>query len=840
MKLPPPGDDLVLKSATEVPILSSEWQAKQDPDSMKEDGMNSRAKTALALAALSLTSFVLPAGAKDIPAQLPDPDGEVGDATRPVKVYILAGQSNMVGMGNLSGARCRYSGIYLTADPAAPKGPTYIYPVGSYRISAQGVYASADAKAGSGAAASIYKGAYDSARDYDKAEPESTETVALGVVQGALPTVSGPHTVVVRGFIDVPEPGSYTVNPGYGDSSYNVMELDGKEVYRKDAGGRAVKRKVALEAGKRYPVKITYFKGGSTAFWMSQEDLAGKGDLEIVTKRDRKFPHLIDDEGKWTVRKDVWYQDARINFKGSPLSPTSNGRSIGPELGFGHVMGTYHDEQVLLIKTAMGNRALGFDFRPPSSGRKAPDNKWESLEYKLMVEGVRKTLDQIDKIVPGYTGQGHEIAGFVWWQGHKDGGTPELIAEYEQNLVNLINDVRKEFKAPRMPAVIATVGFGGHNMADKYLKILAAQMAVGDPKQHPEFAGTVASVDIRNFWREVDQSPVSQDYHYNRNAETYMLVGDALGRAMVKLLGGKAEALPQAARPKPAAPKAGPEPAERDSAAARAALAPIIMDGMVPAFIANPGHNAALSSEASGARPKRVSQFLRGATYRLTQFYRAAGVHDYDWHTFGPDLRKLEWDYYSFDPKETKPKDKGSRFRKVTCPEGMANWFAPDFDAGKAGWKSGLPPFGQLGGELKPLRESCAQAICGCGTPPKTLWEKEVLLVRGTFEIPPLREGHRYRIVVGGSAHVNAGEGFAIYVNGKLLAQSNAGVGKRQGGQPRGGHIYADFRDEFKGGKVTVAAMSFLRYNHPRIKPYPPSGHLTLWMEEAKIPPVGK
>ena len=106
--------------------------------------------------------------------------------------------------------------------------------------------------------------------------------------------------------------------------------------------------------------------------------------------------------------------------------------------------------------------------------------------------------------------------------------------------------------------------------------------------------------------------------------------------------------------------------------------------------------------------------------------------------------------------------------------------------------------------------------------------------------MPPLREGHRYRIVVGGSAHVNAGEGYAIYVNGKLLAQSNAGVGKRQGAQPRGGHIYADFRDEFKGGKVTIAATSFLRYNHPRIKPYPPSGHFTLWMEEAKMPPVGK
>ena len=797
--------------------------------------------TVVTLAAVALAGLVLPASAKELPAQLPDPDGKAPDATKPVKVYILAGQSNMVGMGNLSGARCRYSGIYLTADPAAPKGPMGIWRVGNYKIGAHGVSVSADAKAGKGATASLYKGACDPATDYDKAKPVKAETVALGVARGALPAISGPHTVVVRGFVDVPESGNYTINPGYGDSAYNVMELDGKEVYRKDVGGQAVKQKVALEAGKRYPVKITYFKGGSTAFWLSQEDLLGNGDLEIVTKREKKFPWLIDDKGAWTVRKDVYYYDARIHFKGSPLSATSNGRSIGPELGFGHVMGTFHDEQVLLIKTAMGNRSLGFDFRPPSSGRTDPDNKWESLEYKLMVEGVRKTLDQIAKIVPGYKGQGYEVAGFVWWQGHKDSFTPALIDEYEKNMVNMIKDVRKEFKAPKMPAVIATVGFGGHNMADKFLKILKAQMAVGDPKKHPELAGTVASVDTRDFWREVDESPVSQDYHYNRNAETYMLVGDALGRAMVRLLGGKAESLPQAPRPKPAAQEPTSEPTEQARAAAQAALAPIIMDGIAPAYIANPRYNAALLREASGEKPKRASQFLWGAMYGLGNCYRAAGVHDYDWHPFGPDLRNVKWEYFSFDPPEKLPKEKGNRYRKVTYPEGMANWFAPDFDAAKAGWKKGLPPFGQLDGKLEALGKCdySGGSCCGCGVTPRTLWEKEVLLIRGTFEIPPLKEDRRYRIVVGGSAHVNAGEGYAIYVNGKLLAQSSAGVGKRQGGQPRGGHIYADFRDEFRGGKVTIAATSFLRYNNPR-GIIPPRGHFTLWMEEAKIPPVGK
>jgi len=798
-------------------------------------------KTVLTLAAVAIAILVLPAAAKEIPAQLPDPDGKAPDTTKPVKVYILAGQSNMVGMGTISGAKCRYTGIYLSADPDAPKGPMSVYRVGNYKIDSLGVYLSADPKSGNGAKASIYKGVYDPTKDYDKAKPAKKTTVALGVVQGTLPAISGPHTIVVRGYIDVPESGMYSINPGYGDSSHNVMELDGNEVYRKNVGGQAVKQNVALEAEKRYAVKITYFKGGSTALWMSKMDLLGKGDLEIVTKREKKFPNLIDDKGNWTVRNDVYFYEAELSFSGGWLTvpPRPGKTTIGPEVQFGHIMGYAHDEQVLVIKTSNGNRSLGFDYRPPSSGRTQPDNEWEGKSYRLMIEGVHKTLGDIKDIMPGYEGQGYQIAGFVWWQGHKDSGTPENIADYEKNLTNLINDVRAEFKAPEMPAVVATVGFGGYDMADKFLQILKAQMAVGDPKKHPEFAGTVASVDTRDFWREVDESPMSQDYHYNRNAETYMLVGDALGRAMVRLQGGKAEALAQAPRPKPAAQQASGEPTERDEAAAKAALAPIIMDGMAPGYIANPRYNAALLSEASGERPKRVSQFLWGAMYGLNLCYRAAGVYDYDWHMFGPDLRSMEWEYFSFDPPESKPKEKGSRFRKVTYPEGMTNWFAADFNAGKAGFKTGLPPFGQLDGKLELLSDNCNSPFCLCSQTPKTLWEKEVLLVRGAFEIPPLKEGHRYRLVVGGSAHVNAGEGFSIYVNGKLLAQSNAGVGKRQGGQPRGGHVYADFRDEFQGGKVTIAATSFLRYNNPR-GIIPPRGHFTLWMEEAKIPPLGR
>lgn len=109
---------------------------------------------------------------------------------------------------------------------------------------------------------------------------------------------------------------------------------------------------------------------------------------------------------------------------------------------------------------------------------------------------------------------------------------------YEQNLVQLINSLRQEFDAPKAPFVVATVGFNGgegwqpSSSADTIFK---AQMNVGDPEKHPKYQGTVMSVDTRPFYRPPEISPRNQSFHYHGNAETYMFVGEAMGRAMVRL-----------------------------------------------------------------------------------------------------------------------------------------------------------------------------------------------------------------------------------------------------------------------------------------------------------------
>ncbi|MCH7631463.1 MAG: hypothetical protein IIC07_06210, partial [Proteobacteria bacterium] len=60
--------------------------------------------TAAVLSAAALmTALLASPAAAEIPKQLPDPDGKPADMTKPVQVYILLGQSNMLGAGKIKG-----------------------------------------------------------------------------------------------------------------------------------------------------------------------------------------------------------------------------------------------------------------------------------------------------------------------------------------------------------------------------------------------------------------------------------------------------------------------------------------------------------------------------------------------------------------------------------------------------------------------------------------------------------------------------------------------------------------------------------------------------------------
>jgi len=293
------------------------------------------------------------------------------------------------------------------------------------------------------------------------------------------------------------------------------------------------------------PLKVFILAGQSNMEGQAVVDLEGKdynegrGTLVQLMRDPVKAPlfrHLKNAEGKWVVRDDVWvrYQRERGPLLAGPLTfgfSVYGGRHhFGPELQFGHVVGNHFENQVLLIKTAWGGKSLYKDFRPPSSGGDT------GAYYTKMLVEIRAALTNLPKDFPSYdTAGGYELAGFVWYHGWNDGVNPKTaVPEYETNLVNLIKDLRQELNAPKLPVVIGELTGPWVEAPAEWTTLRKAPAAAA---ARPEFNGNVVFVPTHEFVRKPEDSPnPGHGHHEFGNAETYFLVGNALGQGMKKLL----------------------------------------------------------------------------------------------------------------------------------------------------------------------------------------------------------------------------------------------------------------------------------------------------------------
>jgi alpha-galactosidase len=255
----------------------------------------------------------------------------------------------------------------------------------------------------------------------------------------------------------------------------------------------------------------------------------GKGSLEYLARDPAtadRFKHLLGKDGRWVMRDDVW-----IHYLGRKGRLTAGygvkDDRIGPELGFGRVVGDAFGEPVLLVKLAWGGKSLARDFRPPSSGGET------GPYYKEVVDRTKAVLRDLKAEFPELGGRGHELAGFGWHQGWNDRVNQAFNDEYEKNMANFIRDVRKDLGVKDLPFVIAETGMSGpEEKHPRALSLMKAQAAVAG---YAEFKGTVAFVGTKEFWRDQAVSPSGQAYHWNTNAECYYLIGEAMGHAMKKL-----------------------------------------------------------------------------------------------------------------------------------------------------------------------------------------------------------------------------------------------------------------------------------------------------------------
>jgi hypothetical protein len=310
------------------------------------------------------------------------------------------------------------------------------------------------------------------------------------------------------------------------------------------------------------PVQVYILMGQSNMLEMGKVK-GGDGSLEHAVKEKELYPYLVDDAGKWTERKDVRYVRVMGSGTGGMRGfnnewMTVSGGKIGVEIGIGHQVGHATDAPVMILKSAIGNRALGWDLLPPGSegfeftdskgvtwvhpGYKGSPERWKKgtepkkigwyagMQYDGDIARAKKVLAELDKYYPGATK--YEVAGFLWWQGDRDSRSAALSGRYEKNLVHLIKQLRKDFNAPNAKFICASLGQTKKGATDGGGKILEAMLAVdGASGKYPEFKGNVASVYTHPL-----SKGSSSGSHYGGNAETYMNVGEAMGEAMAKLL----------------------------------------------------------------------------------------------------------------------------------------------------------------------------------------------------------------------------------------------------------------------------------------------------------------
>jgi len=319
------------------------------------------------------------------------------------------------------------------------------------------------------------------------------------------------------------------------------------------------------------PVKVFILAGQS-----NMQGHASLRTLEYLIYNKETAPEYQqwkDRVGKWTERRDVWIWTTDGERYGN-LKPGfgANETSIGPELGFGWVVGEALPEQVLLIKTCWGGRSVRRDFLPPGSKLPPEEELRKELErarkrkpgltledirarygkaYRDMISAVKEVLGNLKKYFSAYNEKrGYEIAGFVFFQGFNDMIDREQRAEkfagYTKRLGQLILDLRKDLGAPDLPVVIGELGVGGRR--GDFQK---AQAAVAEL---PDLKGTVAFVKTCEFWEpEVEKMVKSgmwkgpewpkfynvgsqKGYHYLGSARIYWKIGKAMAKGMLELI----------------------------------------------------------------------------------------------------------------------------------------------------------------------------------------------------------------------------------------------------------------------------------------------------------------
>jgi alpha-galactosidase len=373
--------------------------------------------------------------------------------------------------------------------------------------------------------------------------------------------------------------------------------------------------------------------------------------------------------------------------------PTKIGRKIGPEFTFGIYMEKELKEPILIIKTAWGGRSLNTEFRPPSAG-----------QYKL----PKEVQDRWDKYPQGAHGI-PKMEDRKKWQEDKDAASGAFYRMMIEHVQRVLADPKRV-----CPEYDQKVGF--------------------------ELAGFV--------WLQGFNDLVDGQTYPNGNYEEYSRLLSHFIRDVRKDL---------------SAPKMpfvigvlGVD-GEKNVNFRKAMAAPADM----PEF---KGNVIAVDTAPFWDYDIAAAQPKQGEYDNLVSTAHALKAdgdlnRDWKWENYWNPIGKplpeeRTWRFTTIDPTQNKDKMEkydSRRFRDITLPDGMENWYMPDFDDSQ--WTAGKAPIGKGTWKHSGIQLDKYPSAWGAG---------EFLLMRTTFDVDDLNfDAYRISIL--------ARQGFHVYLNGQKI-----------------------------------------------------------------------
>jgi len=467
-----------------------------------------------------------------------------------------------------------------------------------------------------------------------------------------------------------------------------------------------------LAQGANTPLKVYVLAG--------QSNMQGHGQLRTMPymAEDPKTKPLHDKiiaaNGKPRLHKNVRiaayseYGKGENETKSGPLT-MGYGASLrsdtvcGPELGFGITIGERLGEPVLLIKTAWGGKSLNTDFRPPSAGA-----------YKLPA----KTQELWDKYPNGAHGIPSKAKRREWWDKKN-----KATGHYYRLMVNHVNatlaDIKKyhpDYDAKEGYELAGMVWFQGWNdMCDG--------TTYPDNNNPNDSAAFAAYTEVMGHF--------IRDVRKEFNAPQMKVVIGVIGVNGDKATGAIANL--------------------------RSAMT---MTASIEEFKGNvvAVHTGDFWDHPMAAledKKRMVDYRMRSAhVFGNNGLMEPRDTSVPGWELVGaPAAEERIWRFTTVDAtveKEKLEKKHKKRFRKITLPAELADWFEPGFDDSK--WQSGKAPIGKGIWKEREYNIPIPQFRSQWG-------DGEFILARTTFEVDKLNHD-AYRIAV------LANQGYDVYLNG--------------------------------------------------------------------------